>query len=147
MADQKITDFSADASPAAADLIVTAKSPFGAGSNRKVTLANLKALVLATPTITGHPTVEGVTATGATGTGKIVFDTAPTIATPTLGSASTQNITCTGRLVVRTFGSDPQHVTPGSRPAGTTGEIGYYNGKLYFCTNGATPTYEIITSS
>lgn len=33
---------------------------------------------LASPTFTGHPTVEGVTSTGATGTGKFVFDTAPT---------------------------------------------------------------------
>jgi hypothetical protein len=32
------------------------------------------------PTISGHPTIEGVTSTGATGTGKFVFDTAPTIA-------------------------------------------------------------------
>lgn len=35
----------------------------------------------ASPTITGHATIEGVTATGATGTGKFVFDTAPTFAT------------------------------------------------------------------
>jgi hypothetical protein len=32
----------------------------------------------AAPTITGHPTIEGVTATGATGTAKFVFDTSPT---------------------------------------------------------------------
>lgn len=31
------------------------------------------------PTISGHPTIEGVTSTGATGTGKFVFDTSPTI--------------------------------------------------------------------
>lgn len=30
-------------------------------------------------TFTGHQTIEGVTSTGATGTGKFVFDTAPTI--------------------------------------------------------------------
>jgi hypothetical protein len=34
---------------------------------------------LASPTITGHPTIEGVTSTGATGTGKFVFDTGATI--------------------------------------------------------------------
>lgn len=88
MADQKITDFSADATPAAADLVVTAKSPFGAGSNRKVTLANMAALILASPTITGHATIEGVTATGATGTGNFVFSAAPTftgtVTAPTL---------------------------------------------------------------
>ncbi len=32
-----------------------------------------------TAAITGHVTVEGVTSTGATGTGKFVFDTAPTL--------------------------------------------------------------------
>jgi hypothetical protein len=42
-------------------------------------------VVLSTgPTIGGHPTVEGVTSTGATGTGKFVFDTAPTLGSPVL---------------------------------------------------------------
>lgn len=39
---------------------------------------------LAAPIITGHPTIEGVTPTGATGTGNLVFRTSPTINTPTL---------------------------------------------------------------
>jgi hypothetical protein len=39
------------------------------------------------PTITGHPTIEGVTSTGAQGTGKFVFDTSPTITTPTISGA------------------------------------------------------------
>lgn len=41
MADTAISGFTADTTPVGADLIVTAKSPFGAGSNRKVTLTNL----------------------------------------------------------------------------------------------------------
>jgi hypothetical protein len=50
-------------------------------------------IVLGTsPTISGHPTVEGVTSTGATGTGKFVFDTSPTLATPTLGIATATSI-------------------------------------------------------
>jgi hypothetical protein len=44
------------------------------------------------PTITGHPTVEGVTSTGATGTGKFVFDTSPTLVTPNLGNATVTTI-------------------------------------------------------
>jgi hypothetical protein len=40
----------------------------------------------ASPTITGHPTIEGVTSAGATGTGNLVFDTSPTLGTPTLTS-------------------------------------------------------------
>ena len=46
----------------------------------------------------------------------------------------------------RTALSDPQHVTPGSRPAGTVSELVYYSGKLYFCVNSSTPTWEKITS-
>jgi len=46
----------------------------------------------ASPTITGHPTIEGVTATGATGTGKFVFDNAPTIT----GNVTIQGVTSTG---------------------------------------------------
>ncbi len=40
-------------------------------------------------TFTGHQTVEGVTSTGATGTGKFAFDTAPTIAGPTFSGTTT----------------------------------------------------------
>ena len=36
-------------------------------------------------TVTGHTTFEGVTSTGATGTGKLVYDTSPTLTTPLLG--------------------------------------------------------------
>lgn len=39
-------------------------------------------------TFTGHQTIEGVTSTGATGTGKFVFDTSATLITPTLGVAT-----------------------------------------------------------
>lgn len=45
-------------------------------------------------TFTGHQTVEGVTSTGATGTGKFVFDTSPTIATPSIAKLS--NLTTNG---------------------------------------------------
>jgi hypothetical protein len=63
------------------------------------------------------------------------------------GGASTETYTMTGRLILRTAASDPQHVTPGSRPAGSVGELVNYAGKMYFCTNAATPTWEIITSA
>lgn len=35
---------------------------------------------------TGHTTFEGVTSTGATGTGKLVYDTAPTLSNPVVGT-------------------------------------------------------------
>lgn len=40
------------------------------------------------PTVTGHATIEGVTATGATGTGAFVFSLSPTITTPTVADLS-----------------------------------------------------------
>jgi hypothetical protein len=46
----------------------------------------------------------------------------------------------------RTAASDPQDATPGNRPAATLKEIVYYSGKLYFCTNSSTPTFDKITS-
>jgi hypothetical protein len=46
---------------------------------------------IASPTFTGHVTVEGVTATGATGTGKFVFDASPTL-TGTVTLPSTTSI-------------------------------------------------------
>jgi len=44
------------------------------------------------PTISGHLTVEGVTSTGATGTGKFVFDGSPTLVTPNIGAATATTI-------------------------------------------------------
>lgn len=45
-------------------------------------------------TFTGHQTIEGVTSTGATGTGKLVFDTAPTLSNPIVGTqAASDNST------------------------------------------------------
>ena len=38
--------------------------------------------------VTGHTTFEGVTSTGATGTGKLVYDGTPTLVTPVLGAAT-----------------------------------------------------------
>lgn len=42
---------------------------------------------------TGHATLEGVTSTGATGTGKLVFDTSPTLVTPALGTPASGTLT------------------------------------------------------
>lgn len=47
-------------------------------------------------TTTGHITLEGVTSTGATGSGKFVFDTSPTLVTPLLGTPTSGNLSnCT----------------------------------------------------
>lgn len=47
--------------------------------------------------VTGHTTFEGVTSTGATGTGKLVYDGTPTLVTPLLGTPTSGTLTnCTG---------------------------------------------------
>jgi hypothetical protein len=115
MADTKVSALTADASPTSDDLIYTVNSPGGTPASRKVTLANVMALVLATPTITGHPTVEGITSTGATGTGKFVFDGTPTISTPTIsGHPTVEGVTSTGATGTGKFVFDgtPTIATP-----------------------------------
>ena len=72
-----------------------------------ITLANTVtgtgSLVLSVaPTFTGHPTIEGVTPTGATGTGKLVFSDSP-LFTGTLrygGVTLANTVTGTGSLVL-----------------------------------------------
>lgn len=50
----------------------------------------------------------------------------------TLGDAAADTATCNGRLILRTLASDPTVLAPG----GTKGEVGYYGGIVYVCTNG-----------
>ena len=53
-----------------------------------VAAASGNTAVAGTLAVTGHTTFEGVTSTGATGTGKLVYDTSPTLVTPNLGTPS-----------------------------------------------------------
>ena len=61
-----------------------------------------KATMFTSPTFTGHPTIEGVTATGSTGTGNLVFSASPTFSGTVTGTFSgnlTGNVTGTSSLV------------------------------------------------
>lgn len=71
-----------------------------------------------TLTVGGHVTLEGVTSTGATGTGKLVFDGTPTLVTPVLGAATATSITSSGANQL-SAGSTVLLVVPTS--AGATG--------------------------
>jgi len=51
---------------------------------------------------TGHVTFEGVTSTGATGTGKLVYDASPTLVTPNLGTPSAAVLTSATGLPIST---------------------------------------------
>jgi len=87
---------------------------------------------IVTPTISGHPTVEGVTATGATGTGKFVFDTSPTLVTPTLGVATATSINGTTIPSSKTL-QDKDTLTA--------------KGDLYVATASATTTRQAVGSN
>lgn len=65
------------------------------GDSTSITFPNAAATMARTDaanTFTGHQTIEGVTSTGATGTGKFVFDGTPTLVTPVLGVATITSI-------------------------------------------------------
>lgn len=57
-----------------------------------------KATMFTSPTFTGHPTIEGVTSTGATGTGNLVFSASPTFSGTVTGTFS-GNLAGTASLV------------------------------------------------
>jgi len=81
--------------------------------------------------VTGHTTFEGVTSTGATGTGKLVYDTSPTLITPLLGTPTSGNFS-TGTFTWPTFNQN----TTGTA-SNVTGTVAIANGG----TNGsASPT-------
>lgn len=90
MADSTIGGLSASSAVGGTDVFPSSQ---GGGSATKTTATQIATFILATPTITGHATIEGVTATGATGTGKIVFDTAPTLGVVTVTSINKTTIT------------------------------------------------------
>jgi hypothetical protein len=53
-------------------------------------------------TITGHVTLEGVTSTGATGTGNIVFSNSPVLTTPNIGTPGFANLSNATDLPIST---------------------------------------------
>jgi hypothetical protein len=64
----------------------------GTGASGGPTTINIGNVSNSTTFINGHVVLETVTSTGATGSGKIVFDSSPTLTTPTLGAATATSI-------------------------------------------------------
>jgi hypothetical protein len=59
-------------------------------------------------TLTGHPTIEGVTSIGATGSGYLVFNQGPSFTSPFLGTPQSGNLNlCTGYLYSNLSGTVP----------------------------------------
>lgn len=73
-------------------------------------------------TFSGHLDVEGVTSTGATGTGKFVFDTSPTLVTPNIGAATATSVNFGGQTC-NTYNAGTW--TPGVTASGTAGTPAY----------------------
>ena len=106
-----------------------------------------------TVSIAGHVTIEGVTSTGATGTGNFVFATSPTLVTPILGTPASGTLThCTG-LPVSTgisglgTGVSAWLASPSSANLATavTDETG--SGSLVFATSPTLVTPDLGTPS
>lgn len=102
---------------------------------------------------TGHVTFEGVTSTGATGSGNLVFSTSPTFITPLLGTPTSGTLTnCTGLPVstgisglgtgVSTFLSTPSSANLSSAITDETG-----SGSLVFGTSPSFTTSVVTASS
>lgn len=64
------------------------------------------ALISTTLGVTGHTTFEGVTSTGATGTGKLVYDTSPTVSLGTASTAITQSLNDNSTKIATTAYAD-----------------------------------------
>lgn len=83
------------------DYVLTNGSFTGTTSFQNITVSGT-ATFASTVSISGHVTIEGVTSTGATGTGDFVFATSPTLVTPNLGTPSAVTLTNATGLPVST---------------------------------------------
>ena len=107
MADLKISQLPSGSVPTGTNIFPVVQS----GVTNQVTIAQL----WTAPTLTGHPTIEGVTSTGATGTGNMVYATSPSVASPTItGHATIEGVTATGATGsgAFVFATSPTLVTP-----------------------------------
>jgi hypothetical protein len=92
--------------------------------------------------VTGHTTFEGVTSTGATGTGKLVYDTSPTFVTPLLGTPTSGNFS-TGTFTWPTFNQN----TTGSAAKWTTARTESLTGDITGSTSvDGSANYSIATT-
>jgi hypothetical protein len=75
-------------------------------------------------TISGHPTIEGVTATGATGTGKVVFSIAPTFTGTLTAAAATLTGTLTATALAASGAISTSDTTPSTSFTTGSGKFG-----------------------
>lgn len=78
-------------------------------------------IIPGTLSVTGHPTFEGVTSTGATGSGNLVFSTSPTLVAPVLGTpASGVATNLTGTASGLSIGGNAATATTATNQSGGT---------------------------
>ena len=83
--------------------LLTVGSSLGVANIQSATTNLLgNATVNGTLSVVGHVTLEGVTSTGATGTGNLVFSDSPTLTTPNIGTPSFANLTNATDLPIST---------------------------------------------
>jgi hypothetical protein len=140
MANTSVSNMSAASALSGPELLYCVQS----AADTKLTATQVKTWTSSAPTISGHPTIEGVTSTGATGTGNFVFSIAPTITGhPTIEGVTSTGATGSGAFV---FATSPTLVTPtvgvatgtswnGLTITTTTGTFTLTNGKTLSVSN------------
>lgn len=86
------------------------------------TLSGVNESLSGTISVIGHTTFEGVTSTGATGTGKLVYASTPTLVTPVLGVATATSINFGGTSLANYVEGT---WTPAITTSGTVGTPAY----------------------
>lgn len=92
---------------------------------------------------TGHVTLEGVTSTGATGTGKFVFDTSPTIS----GLTVTGSLTATNLVANTALAQMATKTIKGNATAGTANAADLTASQVQGITEQGTTLLNVLTAS
>lgn len=85
-------------------------------------------------TFTGHQTIEGVTSTGATGTGKFVFDGTPTLVTPVLGAATVTSLTAAANTSINMIAGTYNTIQTYTPSAAGTATLDLSKGNIHHIT-------------
>ena len=93
----------------------------------------------ASQTFTGHNTFEGVTPTGASGNGLMVFNNAPTLIAPVLGAATGTSLLVTGRV------DGKAKVLTSTAGSATTITVATHGNSCYFLNIGDSDAHSIYT--
>jgi hypothetical protein len=98
--------------------------------------------------VTGHVTLEGVTSTGAQGTGALVFSGTPTLTTPVIGAATGTSLNVSGTLTSGTNGGTGGSLTLNGSTTGSCAiTVAATGGTPSLCGTSVTPGNLVFASS